>query len=223
MPLAPNIEREKTMWVQQIKLAFNSHVLLKCIGLTIFISLFFTAYFYVLNHPAFPVTVIPNTYLDRLIGFQPLALPIYLSLWVYVAFPAMLTIKLRELYEFTLSIALMSTVGLVIFYFWPTTIPVNEIDWALHPSINFLKSVDAAGNACPSLHVATALFSGAWLGYILRRTNAPFWVKAINIIWCVSIIYSTLATRQHVVLDVLGGLVLASISILLARQLFWQE
>lgn len=223
MSLIPNSEGEEGVWHQQIQLALNSRLLFKCVGLTIFISLFFVAYFYILNHPAFPTTVIPNTALDRLISFQPLALPIYLSLWVYVAFPAMFSIKQRELYEFTLSIALMSIVGLIIFYFWPTTIPASEINWDLYPSISFLKNIDAAGNACPSMHVATAFFSGAWLAYLLRRINAPRWVKITNIIWCVGIIYSTLATRQHVALDVLGGLVLASISILLARAAFWQK
>lgn len=223
MSLTPNPKRKESVWHQQIKLALNSHLLFKCVGLTVFISLFFVAYFYVLNHPAFPTTVIPYTAADRLISFQPLALPIYLSLWVYVAFPAMFTIKQRELYEFTLSIALMSITGLTIFYVWPTTTPISEIDWALHPSINFLKSVDAAGNACPSLHVATAFFSGAWLACLLRRINAPHWVKISNVIWCVGIIYSTLATRQHVALDVLGGLVLASVFILLSRAAFWQK
>jgi membrane-associated phospholipid phosphatase len=110
---------------------------------------------------------------------------------------------------------------LLIFYIWPTAIAVSEIDWALHPSISFLKSVDAAGNACPSLHVATAVFSGAWLDYIFRRVKAPTWLRIINVVWCVGIIYSTIATRQHVALDVLGGLVLGGIAIQLASYRFW--
>jgi membrane-associated phospholipid phosphatase len=209
------------MWLQTIKTGMCSHVLLKCIGITLFISLFFIAYFYVLNHPAYPATIIPLTFIDNLISFQPIALPIYLSLWVYVVTPAILIIKLDELYAFTISIALMSIVGLLIFYIWPTAIAVSEIDWALHPSISFLKSVDAAGNACPSLHVATAVFSGAWLDYIFRRVKAPTWLRIINVVWCVGIIYSTIATRQHVALDVLGGLVLGGIAIQLASYRFW--
>ena len=223
MQFKDQTESENNMWFQQVKTAFASHLLFKCIGITVFISLFFIAYFHVLNHPAYPTTVIPLTFIDTLISFQPLALPVYLSLWVYVAIAPVLMIKRDELYAFTFSIALMSMVGLLIFYVWPTAIPVSEIDWSLHPSISFLKSVDAAGNACPSLHVATALFSGAWADYIFRRIKAPTWVRITNVIWCVGIIYATIATRQHVALDVLGGLMLGSIAIKLASHQFWQK
>jgi membrane-associated phospholipid phosphatase len=211
------------MWLQTIKTGLVSHALLKCIGITLFISLFFIAYFYVLNHPASPATIIPLTFLDRLISFQPLALPIYLSLWVYVVMPPIIIIKLDELYAFTISVALMSIVGLLIFYIWPTAIPVSEIDWAQHPSISFLKSVDAAGNACPSLHVATAVFSGGWLDYIFRRIKVPSWLRIINVVWGIAIIYSTIATRQHVALDAVGGLVLGGVAIQLAAYRFWQK
>src|SRR5206468_1754507 len=46
--------------------------------------------------------------------------------------------------------------GLIIFYFWPTVVPAANIDWAAYPEVDFLKSMDASGNACLSLHVATA-------------------------------------------------------------------
>lgn len=210
------------MWLQTIKIGLVSHALLKCIGITLFISLFFIAYFYVLNHPASPTTIIPLTFLDSLISFQPIALPIYLSLWVYVVIPPIIIIKLDELYAFTISVALMSIVGLLIFYIWPTAIPVSEIDWSQHPSISFLKGVDAAGNACPSLHVATAVFSGGWLDYICRRIKAPTWLRIINVVWGIAIIYSTIATRQHVVLDVAGGLLLGGVAIQFAAYRFWR-
>lgn len=211
------------MWLQQIKIALGSQILFKSTGITIFISLFFVAYFYVLNHPAYPTTVIPLTFFDELIDFQPLALPFYLSLWLYVAIPPALITERDELVAFTISIALMSIAGLTIFYFWPTAIPVSEIDWRLHPSIRFLKDVDAAGNACPSMHVATAIFSCAWLDHLFRRIKTPTWFRLINILWCVAIVYSTIATRQHVALDVLGGIVLAGIAILLSRLIFWKK
>lgn len=219
-----NLElKQNKLWLHHIKSALCTHILFKCFGITIFISLFFIAYFYVLNNPAYPTTVIPLTYLDQLIEFQPLALPVYLSLWVYIAIPPVLIIERQELYTFTLSIVLMSIVGLSVFYFWPTTIPASNIDWALYPSISFLKSVDATGNACPSMHVATAFFAGVWADYLYRRIKAPYWLRLINILWGVGIIYATIATRQHVAFDILGGILLASLAILLARSLFWQK
>jgi len=68
--------------------------------------------------------------------------------------------------------------------------------------------MDASGNACPSLHVATAVFSAIWLHHLLRRFGAPPWILIANWVWCSGIVYSALATRQHVAVDVLAGLVL---------------
>ena len=98
--------------------------------------------------------------------------------------------------------------GLIVFYFWPTAVPAANIDWAQYPDVAFLKSMDASGNACPSLHVATAVFSGIWLHHLLRRFGAPLWILILNWAWCIGIVYSALATRQHVAVDVLAGLVL---------------
>ena len=43
----------------------------------------------------------------------------------------------------------------------------------------------------------------------LRSVDAPGWVLALNWLWAAGIVYSTLATRQHVLRDVLGGTALA--------------
>ena len=79
--------------------------------------------------------------------------------------------------------------------------------------------MDASGNACPSLHVATAIFSGIWLHHLLRRFDAPLWMLIFNWTWCIGIIYSTLATRQHVAVDVLAGLVLGVLGAYLSLRL----
>ncbi|BCB26614.1 hypothetical protein SKTS_15000 [Sulfurimicrobium lacus] len=184
------------------------HVYLKGIGTTLFIGLFFGAYFYLLKDPAYPATVMPVTLLDRLIGFQPQALPIYISLWVYVSLPPALLATRRQLYGYGMAMALTCLAALAVFYFWPTAVPAANIDWSLYSDLEFLKSMDAAGNACPSLHVATAVFSAVWLHRLLRNFSAPQWMLFINWIWCTGIVYSTLATRQHVAVDVLAGLAL---------------
>jgi membrane-associated phospholipid phosphatase len=187
---------------------------LKGIGTVLYIGAFFGAYFYVLKNPAYPITVMPVTGLDRLIGFQPLAMPLYVSLWVYVSLPPALLATRRELHTYASAMAVTCVAALTTFYFWPTTVPVADIDWALYKNysgyagVDFLKTLDASGNAFPSLHVATAVFSGVWLHHLLRRFSVPRWVLLANWMWCIGIVYSTLATRQHVAVDILGGVVL---------------
>jgi len=169
------------------------------------IGAFFVAYFWIMKHPMFPVTVMPLTALDRLIPFDPRALPVYFSLWCYVSLaPALLRTR-RELMAFGLASAVLSAVGLSIFVRWPTSVPPWHIDWALYPSIAFLKDTDLALNACPSMHVAFAVLAALWIARVLWEMRAAAAVRWANAAWCLAIVYSTIATRQHVVLDVVAG------------------
>ena len=199
-------------WHHQAATAFRKYMVLKSIGTTVFISVFFVAYFHVLNHPATPPTVMPAIWLDHLVSFQPWALPVYLSLWFYVSLVPALFGTRPELYRYGAAMGLMCGVGLSIFYFWPTGAPVPDIDWTRHPDMRFLKSIDASGNACPSLHVAAAFFSGVWLNHLLRRFGGPLWIRMFNGTWCIGIIYSTLAIRQHVAVDAGAGLLLGGLA-----------
>lgn len=205
-------DKRPMAWQRQIAAVIPKHVFLKAFGTMLFIAVFFGAYFYLLKNPAYPTTDMPFTLLDSLIGFHPLAMPLYVSLWVYVSLPPILLATRRELYRYGLAMAANCLVGLFIFYFWPTAVPLADMDWSLYPGVNFLKSLDASGNAFPSLHVATAIFSGVWLHHLLRRFEAPGWTVLISWLWCVGIVYSTLATRQHVVVDVAGGLALGGLA-----------
>ena len=168
-------------------------------------AFFFIGYFAVLRNPRSTPFEIPLTALDRWIAFQPLALLPYASLWIYVILPTALMVKFRELVGYTLGAAALSLTGLAVFYFWPTITPPADIDWSAHPSMRFLKDIDASGNACPSLHVAFAVFTAAWLARMLRRIRARPIAHAFNVLWAAAILYSTLATRQHVALDLLAG------------------
>lgn len=206
--IAISQEETPTAWHRQVAAVLFRHVYLKGIGTTVFITLFFNLYFYLLKNPAYPITVMPLTWLDRLIDVQPLALPIYVSMWVYVSLPPALLATRRELWFYAMAIAATCLAGLLAFYFWPTAVPAATVDWTQFPELGFLKNIDASGNACPSLHVATAVFSGVWLHHLLRRFNGPLWILSFNWAWCIGIVYSTMAIRQHVALDVLGGLVL---------------
>lgn len=42
----------------------------------------------------------------------------------------------------------------------------------------------------------------------LRRFGAPLWILTFNWVWCIGIVYSAMATRQHLAVDAIGGLVL---------------
>ncbi len=171
---------------------------------------FFAAYFWVLRHPFFPVTIMPLTVVDGWFDFRPEAIWLYVSLWLYVGLHPALLKSLPELVAYGWQVLALSAVGLGIFVFWPTAVPVRAIDWAAHPGFAVLKGVDATGNACPSLHVAFAVFSAIGIGRVLREIGAGGAVRAANWVWCGGICYSTLAIQQHVALDVIAGVALGA-------------
>ncbi len=179
---------------------------LKFIGITAFITVFFFAYFLLQRFPVYAVTVMPLTAVDRLIPFQPAMLVLYLSLWFYVSLPPALLSTRPELYAYGWIAGGLAVAGLGIFLFWPTSMPVTTgIEWSRYPGFTRLKSVDAAQNACPSLHVAFAVFTGVWLDRLLRKMRISVGERVMNVVWCLGIVYSTLATRQHVAVDALAG------------------
>ena len=195
----------KTGWLCQIGDRVLTWWPAKMIGTTLGMTAFFVAYFWVLNHPVRAVTIMPLTPVDRLIGFRPEALPLYLSLWFYVSLAPALLIDRRELISYGLAAIALGVAGLGLFLLWPTAVPPSAVDWSQHPAFAFLKSADAAGNACPSLHVAFAVFSAVWFTRLLRQMNAGHFARTLNWVWCLGILYSTVATRQHVTLDVAAG------------------
>ena len=191
---------------------FTSHLWFKALGTAGFTAVFFVAYFYLLKNPARAVVTIPITWVDHLIGFEAVALPFYLSLWLYVSLPPFFMRTRLAIIEYGIRIGLLCIVGLAVFYFFPNQTPPANIDWAQVPGMAFLKGVDAAGNACPSLHVATAIFSCCWLHWRFGALGLSTSLKAANIFWCIAMVYSTIATKQHVAIDVAGGMLLSFIA-----------
>jgi membrane-associated phospholipid phosphatase len=172
---------------------------------------FFAVYFWVQRLPHAAAIVMPLTALDRWLPFQPAALALYASLWVYIALPFALLRTRGELVAYGVAAFALSAIAMTAFVVWPTAVPQVDIDWSQYPAFEFLRTVDAQSNACPSLHVAFAVFSALWLARLLRETRAGSGLRGLNALWCAGILYSTLATRQHVVLDVVAGAALGGV------------
>ncbi len=198
-------------WYRQIARRMIVLWPLKALGTAAFMMLFFWAYFAVLRNPLVPVTMMPLTWLDTAIPITSLAFPFYASLWVYASLPVAFMKEIRAMLLFGLWMAVMCLLCLGIFWLLPTGVPSAGVDWRLYPEMAMIKDVDTGGNACPSLHVASAVFTAVWLGRIFAIVNAPSAMRWLNWLHCLAILWSTVATRQHVVLDVLAGAVVGLI------------
>lgn len=208
---APDLPRNpppESPWPQLLLRRMATLFWLKAIGTTLFIALFFYAYFAILARTSQTALEMPLTWLDQQIPFTPAAFPVYVALWVYVSLPPAFLVSLRTLIHFTGWISALCLSALAVFYCFPTRVPPSGIDFSAYPQMAVLKGLDAAGNACPSLHVATAVFAACWLQALFARLEMPRWLHWGNWCFCLAILWSTLATRQHVVLDVVAGMLL---------------
>lgn len=205
-------------WVSDLGTRVVRFFPLKLLGTTLVTWAFFVGYFHLLRFPAHAVTTVPVTAIDRLIPFQPQSLIAYLSLWVYVGTAPGLQATFRELLSYGFWACVLLLAGLGIFWLWPTQVPPASHDAKGFPGFELMRGIDAAGNACPSMHVAIAIYTAIWMEWLLRRVGAPRWLRGINAAWFAAIAYSTLALKQHVVVDVIaGGLLGGAVAVLSLR------
>jgi membrane-associated phospholipid phosphatase len=54
------------------------------------------------------------------------------------------------------------------------------------------------------------VFTAVWFQWLLSGVGAGGLFRAFNWLWCLGILYSTIATRQHVAIDILCGAVLGA-------------
>lgn len=179
-------------------------------------SLFFFGYFHLINQPTGTPTVVPASAIDHLVGFQPQFFYLYASLWLYVSLVPAIMPDRKTLVRYGIAIGLVCLAGLAVFYFYPTRIERDPSLWVNQPEFAWLSAVDSSGNAFPSLHVATALFSAYWLDRSIRALGMPLAIRWLSVVWAIGIVYSTLAIGQHVMWDVLGGVLLAMTGLMLS-------
>lgn len=204
-PAAPLTPTPHPAWTSGFVRSFFALWPLKAVGTTAFMVLFFHAYFWVLKNPSREALELPLMAPDRWVSLEPMAIYAYGWLWVYVSVAPGLLERWRSLLRYGAWVALMCALCLAIFWLWPTRTPVFDIDWSAYPQLAFLKGVDASSNACPSLHVAAALHAACWLHWRLRALGAPAWTRWASALQCVAIVWSTMAIRQHVFIDVAAG------------------
>lgn len=198
---------DSSPWYVQALVRIRTLFFLKAIGTTVFMYLFFRGYFAILNYPLTPPATMPLTPVDHWIPFTTAALPAYVSLWVYVSLPAALATDFKALVRIGFWWAVMCLFCLGVFWLWPTAVPQLPAEVMQYPEMALLRGVDPGGNACPSLHVASAVFAAFWLNRIWLAIGAPSAVRWLSVLHCIVILWSTVAIGQHVVLDVLAGLV----------------
>lgn len=158
-----------------------------------------------------------ETWLDARIPLMPAALFVYFGCYLFWGVNYVLIARQEKaaMYRFFAADFISRIVCFLFFVLLPTTNMRPEIagsGW-LADGMRFLYRVDAADNLFPSIHCLVSWF--CYLG-IRRDTRIPGWYKGCSALLAVLVFASTLLTKQHVLADVVGGVVLAELCMYLS-------
>ena len=161
-------------------------------------------------HPVFEPRFLPLTFLDSFFSFIPWTFWVYLSAYGMVLSALVL---LREHRAFV-SFVRVQLVALIVcapfFYFFPTVYPRPPYPDLGNPFLDIplwlVAHGDTPNNCFPSLHVALMwnLVFHAWRA-LGRRPGLCYGL------WALAISLSTLTTKQHYVVDIIGGFAVAAL------------
>ena len=103
----------------------------------------------------------------------------------------------------------------IFFLVMPTTMvrPVPGTDAVWNTFVTFIYQMDSPVNLFPSIHCLAS-----WLCFIgiRKRDDIPKGYKVFTLIFAILICISTLTTKQHLIPDVIGGIILAEVCYLAA-------
>ena len=147
---------------------------------------------------------------DALVPFIPQFIIIYFGCYIFWVVNYVMIANQGEehRYRFFTADFYARVVCLICFVFFPTTNTRPELVghdfWT--QAVRFLYILDDPVNLFPSIHCMASAF--CCIG-IRGRKGIPLWYKGFSIIITILVFISTLALRQHALIDVIGGVLLA--------------
>ena len=149
-------------------------------------------------------------FFDAKIPFVPWTVFIYLSCYIFWVANYVLGCRQdrEEAFRFISADFFAKTICLLCFLIIPTTNVRPEVmpEGIWNQIVIHLYNTDAADNLFPSIHCLTS-----WFCYIAVRKNEkiPKLYVWFSLLYAISVCISTLTTKQHVIIDVIGGVGLA--------------
>ena len=150
---------------------------------------------------------------DLAIPFLPWTVSIYVGTFLYWAISFLLILRsgTENAFRFLCAHCMSLLIALVFFLLLPTTNTRPQIEggglW--NYGMRLIYALDTPDNLFPSLHCELS-----WLCFqgLKKVENVPTGGKRLALIFSLLIFLSTLTTKQHILLDVFGGWLIAEIS-----------
>ncbi|MBI4924279.1 MAG: phosphatase PAP2 family protein [Bdellovibrio sp.] len=181
------------------------------VGIAVFIA---TAFLYLTSNwfHLFPPRLLPMWWIDRMIPFLPNTVWIYMSEYIYFAVVYFVAKEPDNLNKYLYSFFAIQVLSVAIFWIIPTTYPrelfplQDDLNSITYYAFSHLRMADSPANCCPSLHVSSVFLSSL---VFLQEQRKKF---IFFFIWNLLIAVSTLTTKQHYLVDVVTGIVIACVS-----------
>ncbi len=150
---------------------------------------------------------------DALVPFLPWTILIYggVNLWWIYVYWLVAGCERQEANRFFCAQLLAKATSFLFFVFLPTTITRPELKggsiWI--SLMSFLYRIDTPDNLFPSIHCMLG-----WICWIAVRgkKDISIGIRILSFLLAVAVCSSTLMVRQHVIMDVAGGILLSEIS-----------
>ena len=161
-------------------------------------------YLFLQRHHFFPTTNMSPGVFDRWIPFSDHAVWLYFSIYLLMPVGPFLMNDRKQILRYAVGIALISLLANFTFLFWPTICKRPDVE-ETNAAYQTLTTLDNSFHALPSLHAAFAIYSAQCGSLVLRGLGSRrFWRIGLWL-WAILILWATLATKQHVVVDIIAG------------------
>ncbi len=157
-------------------------------------------------------------FIDNKIPFVPWMVVIYFGSYIFWAVNYYICANQasNERSRYFCADAMSKAVCIVFFIAFPTTnirpeIPGDPNIW--NWMMRFLYSIDSPDNLFPSMHCLVSWL--CWIG-VRKRKDISVVYRYISLAIAIAICVSTVTTKQHVIIDVAGGILLAELSYFVA-------
>src|SRR4030042_3166621 len=190
------------------------HWLIKCVWLVVIVLL--ASGYFLLNEPR-ESTPILETAIDDWIPLVPGFVSPYISLYLLLLLTAWRFLKAdtRIFSLAALAVCLDLVVSYIFYIAFQTRIerPIVSGSDISSDILRWIYSIDEPFNAFPSLHTSSAVLCTL----LWRKDGSRFWL--VILLWAVFIVASTVLTKQHYFVDILGGMAVAIASYYVATKL----
>lgn len=155
---------------------------------------------------------------DRMIPVMPIWSVVYFLSYVFWAVSYVWVS--RESKEVCNRLLMADMIGKLlcaaVFVIFPTTLARPTVDTSSFDGwlLNYIYSIDQPDNLLPSMHCSVSWFSARFAG---KSKIIPKWYKILAFVSAFLVFASVLFTKQHVIIDIFAGVLVAEISMLISK------